>query len=572
MKTFIKTLAVGFAGLFITASCSQEHLELVNPNALTSESAYNFEADINTGLTGIYHMFNGGYYSLNLTTMFSGQSDLALSYSPDTGLVDFVSFKYPDYSRGWNSCTWNELYAQIARCNQVITYSDKVEKWEVYEKEQILAQAKAIRAFAYYQLTMFYKKAPYVDYVAPPGDQPSESTFDFLCEKIIEDAQYAYETLPADYKSGPWANQYRVTKWFAAVILGKTYMNWNAQYSKALPYYQDIVNNGKSVGGEKLALVPDVLWNTNTANENNCESIFEIQNAQTVQSAGSYWAALGWGANNGASPDRGNWRWKFLAASPVGWGDYDAEAWLLHAFKNEKTVKNTARTTAGQWDPRLECSLLYYGIFEDYPGHKQWQWEEWNDANWAGARTDGRAFINKYSNWFGGDYIATIKDEEPTNYRIFRLGEVMLDYAECLANTGDLAGAIAQIDKVRDRSGLATLADREPVEAKFTNTLTGKELDMNADYGYAAIKSGNYTLADVMSVIDIEDAKETCFESDRTVDLRRWGVGDMSGNFYKKVAARSSKYDKNFAPHKVWMPIPNGEVNNNPNLTQVEGY
>ena len=95
---------------------------------------------------------------------------------------------------------------------------------------------------------------------------------------------------------------------------------------------------------------------------------------------------------------------------------------------------------------------------------------------------------------------------------------------------------------------------------------------MNADYGYAAIKSGNYTLADVMSVIDIEDAKETCFESDRTVDLRRWGVGDMSGNFYKKVAARSSKYDKNFAPHKVWMPIPNGEVNNNPNLTQVEGY
>lgn len=572
MKTYIKIFAGSLAALLMATSCSNDLLDLVNPNALTSESAYNYEADVNTGLIGIYHQFNGGYYSLNLTTMFSGQSDLATSYSPDTGLVDFVSFKYPDYNRNWNQCTWNELYAQVARCNQVITYADKVEKWEVYDKEQIIAQAKAIRAFAYYQLTMLYQKAPYIDYVAPPGDQPSETSYDFLCQKIIDDAQYAYETLPADYNSGPWAGQYRVTKWFAAVILGKTYMNWNDQYAKAKPYYEDIINNGKSIGGEKLALVPNALWNTNTANENNCESIFEIQNAQTVQSAGSYWAAFGWGANNGASPDRGNWRWKFLAASPVGWGDYDAEAWMLHAFKNEKTVADTPTTKAGQWDPRLQFSLLYYGIFEDYPGHKQWQWEEWNDANWAGARTDGRAFINKYSNWFGGDYTQTIQDEEPTNYRIFRLGEVMLDYAECLAKTNDLEGAIAQIDKIRQRAGLAKLADRVPVESKFTNPHTEKTIDLNADYGYAAIKSGSYDVDDVMSVIDIEDMKETCFESDRRVDLKRWGVGNMSGEFYQKVAARSSKYLRNFAPHKVWMPIPNGEVSNNPNLNQVDGY
>lgn len=568
MKTFIKILAAGFAGLFITVSCSQEHLVLDNPNALTSESAYNYEADLNAALIGLYHMFNGGYYSLELTTMFSGQTDYCLSYSPDNGLVDFVSFKYPDYSRNWNMVTWSELYRQVARCNQILTYVDNVETWEVYDKNQIIAQAKAIRAYAYYQLTMLYRKAPYVDYIASAGDQPAESDFDTLCGKIIEDAKYAYETLPSDYNSGVWAKQYRVTKWFAATVLAKTYMN-SDRYAEAAVVYKDIIDNGKSGSGEKLALVEDFLWNTNTDNENNSESIFEIQNAMTVQSAGAYWGALGFGAgNNGASPDRGNWRWKFLAASPVGWGDYDAEAWMLYAFKNEKTVKDTPRTKAGQFDQRLECSLLYKEVFEDFPGHMQWQWDSWQENHWK----EGRAYINKYAHWFGGDYTQSIQDEEPTNYRVFRLGEIILDYAECLAQTGDLSGAVAQIDIIRQRAGLAKLSEREPLASVYTNVATGATIDMNADYGYAAIKSGNYTLADVLSVLDIEDMKESCFESDRFVDLRRWGVGDMNGDFYKKVAARSGKYKTNFASHKVWMPIPLSEVTNNPNLTQNEGY
>lgn len=573
MKTFIKIFAGSFAALFMTASCSNDLLDLVNPNSLTSESAYNQEEDINTGLVGVYHLFNGGYYSLNQTLMFSGQSDLMLSYSPDNSIIDFITFKYPDYAKGTNNNTWNDLYAHIARCNQVIEYADKVEEWKKYDKEQIIAQAKAIRAYVYYQLTMLYQKVPYVDYVAPPGDQPSETSYDFLCEKIIADAQYAYETLPADYTTGVWAGQYRVTKWFAAAVLGKTYMNWNNQYAKAIPYFEDIINNGKSIAGVKLALVENVLWNTDDAHENNCESIFEIQNTQgEAQNGAGYFAALGWGANNGATPDRGNWRWKFMGATPVGWGDYDSEIWVLPAFKNEKTVADTPSTTAGQWDPRLECSLLYYGIFEDFPGHKQWQWEEWNGANWGGLEDGKRAAINKYVNWSGGNYLEHIQNEEPTNYRIFRLGDIILNYAECLANTNDLSGAIEQIDIIRKRAGLAKLADRVPVESKLTHHLTGKALDFNADYGYAAIKSGSYTLKDVMSVLDIESMKETCFEGDRIVDLRRWGVGDMSSDFYKKVAARSSKYDKNFAPHKVWIPMPSNDVNNNPNLNQIEGY
>lgn len=567
MKKLIYIASVLSATLF-AVSCSKDVLDLDNPNALTSASAYNYEADINAALIGVYHAFNGGFYNLDHSLIFSGQSDECISYSPDTGLVDFVSFKYPDYSRNWNKVTWNALYNQIARCNQVIEYSENVQEWKTYSKEEILAQAKAIRAWAFYQLTMLYNHPPYVDYVAPASDQPAGTEYSVLCEKIIEDAKYAYDKLPANYNSGVWKGQYRVNKAFAAVILAKTYMNWDGKYAEAAKYYKDVIDNGYAVNGEKLALVDDYLWNSDTDHENNCEAVFEIQFAQTVQSAGGYWAAFGWGYNDGATPDRGNWRWKFMAATPVGWGDYDAEAWMLYAFKNEKTVRDTPRTKAGMYDQRLECSLLYTDIFTDYPGHMQWQWSENQPQYWR----EGRAYINKYTNWFGGNYVSTIQDEEPTNYRVFRLGEIYMDYAECLAQTGDLQGAIAQIDIVRERAGLAKLSEREPVESIYLNPLTGETLDLNKDYGYAAIKAGNPTLADVMSVIDIEDVKESCFEGDRLVDLRRWGVADMSGDFYKKVAARSSKYKTNFASHKAWMPIPNAEVNNNPNLEQVSGY
>lgn len=569
MKKYITILFVSAAAL-LSASCSNKLLELENPNALTSASAYSYEADLNAALIGVYHAFNGGFYNLDHSLLFSGQTDLCISYSPDTGLVDFVSFKYPDYSRGWNRVTWNSLYNQIARCNQVITYAENVQEWKVYNKEELLAQARAVRAWDYYQLAVLYNHAPYVDYVAPAGDQPAGTPYETLMQKVVEDAEYAYKTLPSTYNEGPWKGQYRLTKWFAGVVLAKTYMNWNNQYDKARDILKNIIENGYAINGQKLALNADYIYNSDTAHENNSEAIFEIQFAQTVQSAGGYWAALGFGSgmNDGATPDRGNWRWKFMGATPVGWGDYDAEAWMLHAFKNEKTVTATPRTQPGQYDQRLECSLLYTDIFTDYPGHMQWQWSENQPQYWK----EGRAYINKYVNWMGGDYVQTIQDEEPTNYRVFRLGEIIMDYAECLAQTGDLQGAIDQIDIVRQRAGLAKLSEREPVESKWTNPLTGATLDLNADYGYAAIKAGNPTLKDVMSVIDIEDMKESCFEGDRLVDLRRWGVADMSGDFYKKVAARSSKYKDNFQPHKAWMPIPNSEVNNNPNLDQVEGY
>lgn len=74
-----------------------------------------------------------------------------------------------------------------------------------------------------------------------------------------------------------------------------------------------------------------------------------------------------------------------------------------------------------------------------------------------------------------------------------------------------------------------------------------------------------------MKRLRIEREKEICFEYDRFIDLRRWGLGS-DDEYTEEVKARSTKYKDNFSKGKEWLPIPRSDVDNNPNLTQNEGY
>lgn len=492
----------------------------------------------------------------------------------------------------FNRTAWNQLYEQIARCNQVIHYAeDETLVWSAYDKTQILAQALAIRAYAYYQLAMMYQIPPYVDYVAEPGDQPVAGVFTDLCAKIAADARTAYDALPASYQSSAgysgtasWRDQVRVTKWFAACVLAKTYMNWgdylagnNYQYTEALPIYRDIVENGG------FSLVNNYSDNYNLYTENTSESIFEIQNVASTSGAKNYYDRV----NNSVDPSQSTWRWKFLGAAPLGWTDYNSDTWILPAFKNEK-AKNGQN--GSEWDARIPATIFYSDIFDDFPNHVQWQtWTATEGKTSASApvSTDtpgfsfadwnkSRVYINKYVGQYKDWAEINSDNSEGTNIRIFLLGEIMLDYAECLAQTGDLPGAVTYINKVRNRAGLCDLGERQDykVASVFTNSETELTSDFNsAEYGYPAFENNNtgYTLADVMAVLDIECMKENAFECERFVDLRRWGIS-FNSNFLSKVKKRSYKYNQNFTPVRAWIPMPTNDVNNNPNLSQLSGW
>ena len=582
----IKIWAVVLCATLLSAACSKDILELSNPNSLTSATAFETETDINSSLIGVYHSFYSSYYAMMNTLQFSGQSDEATSESVGW-IQQYVKHVYSDMNCRWNLTSYNQLYEQVARCNQVITYAENVEEWKTYDKAQIIAQAKAIRAYDYYQLAMMYQIPPYVDYVAAPGDQPAAGVFDDLCQKIIEDAREAYQVLPASYKAsagynGPWKDSYMVTKWFAACVMAKTYMNWgdylkgDYHYAEALPIYKDIIQNGG------FSLVADYSDNFKFTTENNAESIWEIQFELCTNNFGNYWGIT----NNGKDVSTTSWRWKFLGCGPVGWTDQSSEYWVLPALKNEKAK---TKIHGSEWDSRIPASIFYADIFKDFPEHVQWQtWsatqgkvnadDEISPAGAGFSFSDWvktRVYCNKYTGQYQDYVTLNANAADPTNLRVFRLGEILLDYAECLAQTGDLKGAVDVINQVRARAGLCALGERQnyKVESVWTNPETNGKTDFNAEYGYAAFEnnSSSYTLADIMKVLDIECMKESLFELDRLVDIRRWGVS-RDNEYLAKVKKRSYKYNANFTPVRAWIPLPTDDVQNNPNLDQLPGW
>lgn len=582
----IKIWAFVLCSALLLGACSKDILELSNPNKLTSATAFDTEADINSSLIGVYHSFYSSYYAMMNTFQFSGQSDEATSESA-AWIQQYVKHVYSDMNCRWNFVSYNNLYEQVARCNQVIAYAENIQEWKTYDKEQIIAQAKAIRAYDYYQLAMMYQIPPYVDYVAQAGDQPQAGVFEDLCQKVIDDAKAAYQVLPASYKAsdgynGAWKDSYMVTKWFAACVMAKTYLNWGDylkggyHYAEALPIYKDIIENGG------FSLTSDYTANFRKDTENNSESIWEIQYELCTSPYGNYWGIV----NNGANPSTSHWRWKFLGTGPVGWTDQSSEYWLLPAFKNEKAK---VQTNDSEWDPRIPATIFYSDIFKDFPHHVQWQ--TWSAT--AGKKTAAdeigpegagfsysdwvttRVYCNKYTGQYEEYGAMNAANAEATNLRVFRLGQILLEYAECLAQTGDLKGAVAVIDQVRARAGLSPLGERQnyKVESVWTNPETGGTTDFNKEFGYAAFEnnSSSYTLADIMKVLDIESMKEGAFELDRFTNIRRWGIS-YDSEYLAKVKKRSYKYYANFTPVRAWIPLPTDDVANNPNLNQLPGW
>ena len=313
------------------------------------------------------------------------------------------------------------------------------------------------------------------------------------------------------------------------------------------------------------------------------ESIFEIQNEASTYGWENYYDYTN---NEYTVPSQSMWRWKFYSAGPLGWSDYNSEVWLLYAFKNEKAKYPT---NDSEWDERIPASLFYADIFTDFPEHVQWQtWTATEGTSTSGGTVttdepgfsyanwvEDRVYINKYTAQYEDYQEVNSDNSEGTNNRIFRLGEIMLDYAECLAQTGDITEAVNVLNEVRNRAGLCNLGERQDykVESVYTNPDTDNStVDFNDDYGYAAFENSQIgTLEDFMAVLDIEDMKETAFECERVIDLRRWGIS-RDDSFLQRVKKRSYKYYTNFNSVRAWVPMPTDDVNNNPNLEQLPGW
>ncbi|MCA1918885.1 RagB/SusD family nutrient uptake outer membrane protein [Flavobacterium piscis] len=508
MKKIIITTVV-FLGLFFASSCENE-LDLNSPNDITVDQYWKTESDAQAGVNSIYAMFYKDglwarwiYFRLDLT------SDEGFSNSPWTELADWTRFNYINYNF-WegNSVTWRDTYKAVFRCNQVLANVPNITFQNEDDKKKILAQAKFFRALHYYYAGIIWENIPLVLDPSTPADLPQQKNVTEVWAQVEKDLNEAFADLPASW-SGDQTG--RPDKGAAKAFLAKVYMQQHkwAEAKGALEY----LITGP---GAKYNLVANYRDNFTDVNENNIESVFEIQFGDQRK------GGTGEDQNAAVSSNRS----QFFAPRGIGWSDGQARFWLVNAFKQEKNKD-------GNLDARLRYTLYYPGLLADFGDKtygKNWEWG--NDEAWF--RKGSRDYYRNNEDYYN-----------QVNYRLVRYADILLRYAEVLNELGNTAGAYQYVDLVRARSNMNTLAVAHP------------EIGNDHDKFLERLKT--------------ERVLELAGESVRWEDLKRWGDLNTQASV-DKIALRDPDF-KNFTVGKNQrLPIPQVDVDNNPNLDQHAEY
>lgn len=519
-----KFLSIIFAVSLFLSSCE---VDVMNPNDLEVRAFWKTEADAQSGVNAIYNMFNKpGTYSRWIWFRLDLTSDEGFSSSPWIELADWTRFIYNNYNF-WegNAWTYRDCYQMIFRANQALFYIPQIEFANSTDKNNLLGQAYFLRGLCYYNLALLWgsdnNSLPIVLEPSKPGDTPPGNSVSAIWAQAESDLQEAINMLPPTWND---ENKGRATKGAAFALRAKCRMQQLDWEGAKNDLEWMITGDGKQYYG----LVPNFKDNFTHFNENNDESVFEIQYSDVNK------APAGDGDFD-IDPNLGLNRGQFFAPPGIGWTDGEVRPWLVEEFKKE--LNNN-----GEYDIRLRESMFYEGMDVDFPGNNRiyrFGMEVWNQDNYR-----NRVFFRKY----GTDYYRDYDDyHSPVNIRLIRYADVLLMYAECLANlpSGDLAEAVALVNQVRARVNMPELAINHP-EAVATKPAFLKRLQM-------------------------ERSLELCLEGHRWADLKRWGLVDNQSGL-DELKGRDPDFN-NFilGKHNV-LPIPSNEVSNNTGLTQNPKY
>ena len=351
-----------------------------------------------------------------------------------------------------------------------------------------------------------------------PTDLPPNATRQEVWAQAAKDLTEAAAALPLQYSG---ENIGRATKGAANALLAKVYMqqrNWEAAI---VPLQWLVEGEGATV----YRLIPEYRHNFLSTTENNAESVFEWQFATNPSEFTD---------NDVQTPNHnyGSPLPQFIAPSGVGFSDAEVHRWVINEFLEETTV------TGGR-DPRLPASIFFNFMDERGPEFSMIYGRTFADRY---GPDNLRAWFRKFAN-----------DDEPgrtgegfrsaNNYRFIRYADVLLMYAETLNNLGRTAEAYQYVDRVRERVGLAPLS---------------------------VIKPGmNQTQFQMQ--IEHERVTELSGEGHRWNDLARWGYFDSQAKVDVLIQRDPAFLTFEVGTHQL-LPLPQRDVDINPNLVQNPGY
>ncbi len=525
MKNKMKNIIFIIAITLFTTSCHDDLNQLpIDPDSFTQEDVFANATEAKGALAKLYS-------SLALTGQQgpSGQPDIAdidegfsqfsrmlfnlNELTTDNAVVAWADPGLPNlHAMSWSSSNdfVEAMYSRLAQAvsftNSFITNAEVLTDAEV---QIFIAEARFLRAYAYYNLMDLYANVPLVTVVSTelPLQSNRADIFSFIESELLE---------IQDQLMASGANEYgRVDQVAAWALLSRLYLNaevWigTPKYSECVTFSSNVMNSSYTINmndanGNGTAYDELFLADNDTNGAQN-EFIFAL-NFDGLQSQT-------WGGTT------------FLVHAAIG-GNMDPTdfgvngGWFglrtTKALVNKFDLINDRRAMFHTDGQNLEIETIT--VFED--GYAVRKFKNLDSNGNAGSDTTGNLV--------------------DTDLALIRLAEIYLNYAEAVlrGGGGDINLAVSRINELRLRA--------------YGNT------------------SGNISSSDLtLDFVLDERSRELYWEGQRRTDLVRYNYFTTSSYLWpfkgNVVNGTSVGLFRNV------FPIPVNQLTTNPNLTQNEGY
>lgn len=533
-NSFIRNLgilALG-AGMFSVSSCSKD-LDQSPSYLANADVIYRDPAQIRQVLARLYGGLavtgqtggNGpGSPQADLSYIDEGYSNYIRAYfkaqelTTDEAIIAWGDAGLPDYNRmTWTAdnqfirAMYERIFFQISACNEFIrqTSDDKLASrgiagTEATNIQQYRAEARFLRALSYYHALDMFGNVPFVTELSTVGEVPKQGSRTEIYNYVVDELSKvdALGILPAPRSAYARADKAALWTLQSKVYLNAKVYTGMAHDTEAATAAAKVLAAGYQLAPKYADLFKADNDYTNAGPKNEIIFTIAFDGLHTQNYGGTTFlvhASVGGSMN---APDYG---------IGGGWFGLRARPNLVDLLSTSNDSRSLLYTT-GQ-----NKTISDPSVFTD--GYAVTKWSNVTSANKAGS-----------------DPTQTFAD---TDFPMFRLADVKLMYAEAIlrgATTGTRTDALAAVNDVRRRAGIAPLA-----------TFNGDGLQ---------------------DVLD-ERGRELYWEGQRRTDLIRFNKYVSGYNWPFKGGVAAGRDVESF---RVLFPLPTSDIVANPNLKQNTGY
>lgn len=601
-----------FLLISLTSCLNNDFMDRYPLDKPTEETVFESYDNFKTYVWGLYETFPSiGYDKENMTDNISYNS---VRNSGETAWIrNIVTVPEKGSDTNWN------YYTFIRRVNLMLDNIDESSMTET-DKAHWRSVGYFFRSYRYFTLLSTYGGVPWIDHVLQSDETDlilgKRASRDEIANNILDNLKYAEKNIKTEGDGNNTINKVVVQALLSRFTLFEGTWRKYHQLNDA----EKFLNECKRVSKEMLIVVPNVHSNYDDLfNSNNLQGMTGVLLYKPYSNDANVVHAVSIGGTTATSYfnvtrdvvdsylcSDGKTRWNsslYLGDEDIynEFSNRDHRLWL-HVTPPYKVDRTSA---SNAWDPFWEYTddpkdrSFMDSIAQIVPAERQktLPFRQGFLGGILGEIPHFDFYLNGqpwyksafgYNSWkYYNAYLAMgSQRNEETDMPIFRIEEVMLNYAEAMAELGEFTQVVADetINKLRPRINVAQMK---------VNEIT-QDFDPRRDKGYSQYV-GDYEVAPLLWEIRRERRIELFAEGFRFDDLRRWKKCHYAkkkklGQYVRKsdfpegtiitIDGNGSEGYLTFhdEPATLWPthyylhPIPMDQLVLNPNLEQNPGW